>query len=102
MGFILIDSFQPDNAFLLNFWNWHPIVKVIKSLDVLPLARADGLHESCAGNGLSREEARAVAAAIRSKVLLALSSEERILLDGARTTEPDDFVFHRVDLDKNY
>jgi hypothetical protein len=53
---------------------------------------------------LTEEEARIVATAIRRSLLPDLTDDERLLLDGRRTTEPDDMTFHRApgERHKNY
>ena len=104
MGITLFDRTNNGNNWNVNFWNWRPIVEIIRSLELLPEERVDALHEQLAGNGLSESEARSVATAIRERVLPVLRSEERILLDGSTTTEPDDHVFHRPGTEerKNY
>ncbi|HEY7153514.1 MAG TPA: hypothetical protein VH575_06115, partial [Gemmataceae bacterium] len=69
-------------------------VEAIRSLGVLPEKRVDALHEQFVGE-LTQEETRAVAAAIRERLLPTLADDERLLLDGRRTTEPDDGTFYR-------
>ncbi|MEZ4310705.1 MAG: hypothetical protein R3F14_21900 [Polyangiaceae bacterium] len=77
-------------------------MEAVRALEVLPDDRASALHESYVGE-LTKEEARAVAAAIRERLLPTLAEGERLLLDGQRTTEPDDGTFYRgEDADKNY
>jgi hypothetical protein len=44
----------------------------------------------------------APADALEARVLPTLGDHERVLLDGARTSEPDDFVFHKTEQFKNY
>lgn len=104
MGISLRDVDNPELRFDVNFWHWHAIVEEIKRLCTLPEAVVDGLHEPFCGNGLSKDQARAVAQEIRSRVLPHVSAGVRILLDGTRTTEPDDGVFHArpEELDQNY
>ncbi|WP_437995090.1 hypothetical protein WMF26_27445 [Sorangium sp. So ce185] len=94
MGMTLCDEKTDEVVFDINFWHWRAIVEAIRSLCVLPAERVDALHEPFVGE-LSRDEARAVAAAIRERLLPTLQEGERLLLDGRRTTEPDDGTFHR-------
>jgi hypothetical protein len=102
MGISLRDLKQEDHWFQVNFWNWRPIVELIRRLDILPDERAVALHEPFCNNGLTKAEANLVADALEARVLPTLGDHERVLLDGARTSEPDDFVFHRTEQFKNY
>jgi hypothetical protein len=96
---------QKTNAivFDVNFWHWRAIVEAVRSLGVLPEGRVDALHEQFVGE-LTAEETRAVAAAVRCRLLSTLREDERLLLDGRRTTEPDDGVMHYepAEQHKNY
>jgi hypothetical protein len=99
----LFDQKTDAIVFDINFWHWRAIVEAIRSLKVLPEARVDALHEQFNGE-LAEAEARAVAAAIREQLLPTLGEGERLLLDGGRTTEPDDGTFYRdpAEQHKNY
>jgi hypothetical protein len=90
----LFDQKSDAIVFDVNFWHWRAIVEAIRSLGVLPEKRVDALHEQFVGE-LTQEEARAVTAAIRERLLPTLADDERLLLDGRRTTEPDDGTFFR-------
>jgi len=87
-----------ENADELGFGEgqlqWRAIVEAIRSLQVLPEPRVDGLHTPFAGE-LTQEEARLVGAAICERLLPTLGDDERLLLDGRTTTEPDDSAFYR-------
>src|SRR6476646_4181355 len=89
----LFDQKTDAIVFDVNFWHWRAIVEAVRSLGVLPEDRVDALHEQFVGE-LTGEEAWAVAAAIRERLLPTLREDERLLLDGRRTTEPDDGVMH--------
>jgi hypothetical protein len=67
---------------------------VVRRLAVLPAATVDALHEPFIGE-LCERDARVVADAIRTRILPGLADDERVLLDGRRTTEPDDGTFYR-------
>ena len=90
----LFDQKSDAIVFDVNFWHWRAIVEAIRSLGVLPEKRVDALQEQFVGE-LMQEESRAVAAAIRERLLPTLADDERLLLDGRRTTEPDDGTFYR-------
>src|SRR5258708_4194294 len=94
MGIHVSDRQSNEVIFRVNFWHWRAIVEAIRSLGVLPEPRVDSLPEPCVGE-LSQEEARAVATAIRQGLLPSLAEQERLLLDGRRTSEPDDGTLYR-------
>jgi hypothetical protein len=93
-----------DIVFDVKFWHYRAIVEAIRSLRVLPEATVDALHESWQDTGLTTEEARLVAEEIRDRLLPTLADDERLRLDGTRTTEPDDGTMHYgpTDRHKNY
>ncbi len=103
MGVTLFDQKSNAIVFDTNFWHWRAIVEAIRSLGELPEDRVDLLHEPFVGD-LTEREARTVAAAIRERLLPTLRDDERLLLDGRRTTEPDDGTFYRdpAEQHKNY
>jgi hypothetical protein len=103
MGVTLFDQKSNAIVFNVNFWHWRAIVEAVRSLRVLPDDRVDPLHEPFLGE-LTEEEARIVGAAIRERLLPTLRDDERLLLDGRRTTEPDDGTFYRepAEQHKNY
>jgi hypothetical protein len=90
----LFDQKTDAIVFDVNFWHWRAIVEAVRALRVLPEDRVDALHEQFFGE-LTEDEARAVAAAIRERLLPTLRDDERLLLEGRRTTEPDDGTFYR-------
>jgi hypothetical protein len=89
--------------FRVNFWHWGAIVEAVRRLRVLRDDRVDQLREPFVGE-LSEEEARAVGAAIRKSLLPVLGDDDRLLLDGRRTTEPLDPTFYTdpAEQHKNY
>jgi hypothetical protein len=104
VGVSLFDRKTNGIVFDVNFWHYRAIVEAIRSLGVLPDEKVDALHESWQDTGLTTEEARLVAAALRTRLLPTLGEDDRLLLDGQRTTEPDDGVMHYdpVEQHKNY
>lgn len=103
MGVTLFDQETDAIVFDINFWHWRAIVEVVRTLAVLPTDRVDAMHEPFIGE-LTEPEARQVAAALRTHALPSLTDDERVLLDGTRTTTPDDGTFHRAPSEqhKNY
>jgi hypothetical protein len=104
MGVSLFDRETDEIVFDVNFWHYRAVVETVRSLGVLTDEQVDLLHESWQDTGLTTEEARLVAAALREQVLPTLGENERLLTDGQRTTEPDDGTFHRdpEEQHKNY
>lgn len=93
LGMTLFDQKTNAIVFDVNFWHWRAVVEAVRSLGVLPEERVDALHTQFVGE-LTAEEAQTVAAAVRERLLPNLREDERLLLDGRRTTEPDDGVMH--------
>jgi hypothetical protein len=89
----LFDQKTDTIIFDVNFWHWRAIVEAIRSLGVLPESKVDALQEQFLGE-LAEDEARVVSAAIRERLLPPLTANERLLLDGTRTTEPDNGTFY--------
>ena len=94
MGVTLFDQRSNEVVFDINFWHWRAIVEAVRVLDVLPDELVESLHTPFASE-LGEAECRIVAAAIRTRLLPTLADDERVLLDGRRTTAPDDGTFHR-------
>jgi hypothetical protein len=103
MGVSLLDCQSNEVIFDVNFWHYRAIVEAIRGLGVLSDAKVDSLHECWCGNGLSANEARAVASLIRSQLMPTLADSERLMLDGTRTAAPDDgTLFLDAEQHKNY
>jgi hypothetical protein len=103
MGVTLFDHESDAAIFDINFWHWRAIVEAVRALDVIPEDRVDLLHDPFVGD-LTQVEARLVGAAIRERLLPTLRDGERLLLNGQRTSEPDDGTLHRdpAEQHKNY
>lgn len=98
----LFDQNSGEIIFDINFWHWRAIVEAVRSLHVLAEPRVDALHEQFLGE-LTAEEARAVGAAIRERLLPTLGDGDRLLLDQSRTQEPDDGTFYKgAEAHRNY
>jgi hypothetical protein len=104
MGVCLFDQKTNHIVFSVNFWHYRAIVEAVRSLQVLPEATVDSLHQNWTGSGLTTEEARLVAKALRTQLLPTLAEDERLLFDGRRTVEPDDGTMHwdAAEQHKNY
>ena len=102
MSIDLFDKQTEEICFSINSWQWKAIVEEIRRQRIISEEIIDGLHQSYCENGLTIEQCRLVASVLREKVIAKLSGTERILLDGTRTNVPDDYIFHRVEVEKNY
>lgn len=98
MGITLIDRSSEDHLLFISLRNWHAIVETVRRLRILPDAVVNGLHEPFCGNGLTREQAAAVADHLRLSVIPVLASDEHVLLDGKVTRQPQEVVL-RADAD---
>ena len=101
---MLMDNETDDVVFDVNFWHYRAIVEAIRSLRVLPDEYVDRLHEPFTGSGLTKDECRIVAAELQARFVPILEQDDRLLLNGTVTKEPDDSVFHKTDGEwqKNY
>lgn len=82
MGMTLFDRQTGHEPTLdINFWHWRAMVEAIRSTGAIPDALVDGLHEPFCGNGLTTEQARAVATALRTIVIPRLGAEDWLGLD---------------------
>lgn len=99
MGVDIHDSEDHRCTIHSNWWQWRSTVELIRSLDLLNGPRLDLLSD---GMGeLTEAEARQIASAFERQVLPGLHPDQRVLLDGAVTTEPDDGTFHRVPVEQH-
>src|SRR5215831_18009927 len=91
MGISLFDrKTGGEPAFDINFWHWRAIVEAIRSTRTLTDAQVDGLHEPFCGNGLTIEQARNVATALKSKVIPQLGNADWLGLDQSVSTNQTD------------
>ena len=104
MSFILIDTSDEERDLQLNAWHWRTILMLLDVSGAVSKERLEVMGISGACPTLSQEEARSIAAALRTKVLSGLRSDERITIDGTITKEPDDGTLFRdpKDQHKNY
>jgi hypothetical protein len=103
MGMTLFDRKTNAIVFDVNFWHWRAIVEAVRSLGVVTESRVDALHQQFHGE-LTESEARALATAMRERLLPTLGDDERLLLDGQRTSEPDEgkMYYEPSEQHKNY
>lgn len=79
-----------EPIFDINFWHWRAIVEAIRSTRAIPDAQVDGLHEPYCGNGLTGDQAHAVAVALRTTVIPALGDNDWLGLDQSVSTSRKD------------
>jgi len=109
MGVTLFDQKTNEVLFDVNFWHWRAIVEAVRSLSVLSEEKVDTLHQPFVGE-LGEADARAVAAALKERLIPTIGDSERLLLNDQMqmspesTTEPDDGTFYRdaAEQHKNY
>ena len=95
MGIDLYDRETGERGFHANFWHWGAIVESVRRLQVLADDRVSLMSEPFHPNsGLTLEECRLIANAIRTQLLPDLCDDDRVLIDGSTTRQPDDGVFH--------
>ena len=102
MGIAICDIQTNEVCFSINFWHWRAIVEEVRRLNLLPEKTVDGLHEPWCGNGLSKEQCHQVAMILKEKTIPTLEDAQRILIDGQRTTQPDDGKLYKDEIGKNY
>lgn len=102
MGVILVDLEKEDKKLFANWWNWRPIVELIKSFELLDEEMLDRMSYNGCGGALSAEQAHVVGKKLKEEILPKIRPEERVLLDLNKTAEPDDGTMHYDDQFKNY
>ncbi|WP_293914785.1 hypothetical protein [Deinococcus sp.] len=103
MGVLLTDLSNEEHSKTCNWWNWRPTLTLISTLKLLDAERLDLMGYN-AGAEVSQAEAQAIASFLEARVLPLLSENQRVLLNGSRTTEPDDGTFYEEpsEMYKNY
>jgi hypothetical protein len=94
MGVTLCDLGRDDRSEDCNWWNWRPTIELLRLSGLFDEERLE-LMGCNAGVEVSEAEARAVAQFLEERILPAVRPDQRLLLDGSVTDEPDDGTFHR-------
>lgn len=104
MGFTIrdLDPVGGAGALDVNAWQWRPTLEIIESLGFGDETRAILMHYSGVSVEFDRDEARAIARAIRERYLPRMGADTRLTADGGFIDEPDRVGFHRDDLSLNY
>jgi hypothetical protein len=101
VSFWVLDLEDETSSLKVNVWNWRPTLVLLERFRVLEPEMIERMGFNGGSGSATKAEARAIAREL--KPLLGLIGEgDRVLLDGSTTGQPDDFVFHRDDLEKNY
>ena len=104
MSFTLHDLGSEGFEFNANVWNWKAALEVIKDLDIISESKVRQMGYNAMGVKVELEDAHAIGATLREKVLPKLAPDKRIFADGTITDEPDDGTIYRDDDEqwKNY
>ena len=104
MSFTLIDQSSENFEFSSNIWNWKAALEIIKSLDIISEGKVRQMGYNATGTKVDIDDAHAIGAAIRDKVLPKIPDNGRMFADLRVTDEPDDMTLHRDDDEqwKNY
>ncbi len=94
MGVDVVDLHDRSRSIHASWWQWRPTAELIRSLGLFDGKRLD--HLSDGFGEFTQDEAQQMADALERQVLPGLQPNQRILLDGTATAEPDDGTFYRV------
>jgi hypothetical protein len=97
MSVFLIDNSDETHDLHINNWNWLTIGRILRVVKALPAERLDAIDNCLLGCSPSfeKKDARAISSALRSRVIAHMSANQRIMIDGTLTAEPDDGTFYR-------
>ena len=90
--------------FTANVWNWKAALEIIKSLDIIGDGKVRQMGVNATGVKVEADDAHAIGAMIRDKILPKLGEKGRMMADLSITETPDDMTLHRDDDEqwKNY
>ena len=101
MGVIIADKSEKIESLYASFWQWHPLVDLIESMQLLDSERITLMHEKVPVT-VTPAEAHEIVARIKAQILPRLMPQKRLLLSTEVTAEPDDLQMHYDDVAKNY
>lgn len=101
MGFVLSDLGKQLNNLDVNGWNWRPTIEIIRLANILDEQQLDWMGYN-AGCEIDQEQAFRIGQFLQGKILPNLRVGDRVEYDLSITSVPDDGVFHRDQLHKNY
>jgi hypothetical protein len=101
MGFVLSDLGKQLNDLGVNGWNWRPTIELIRLANILNEQQLEWMGYN-AGCEIEQKEAYQIGQYLQEKILPKLSEGDRVEYDLTITDVPDDGVFHRDQLEKNY
>jgi hypothetical protein len=99
MGIIIADKSEKIKSLYASFWQWHPLVDLIESMQLLDPERITLMHEKVPVT-VTPAEAHEIGTRIKAQILPRLKPEERLLLNMEVTAEPDDLQMHYDDVAK--
>ena len=95
MSFTLMDMSSESYEFTSNVWNWKAALEIIKSLDIVGDGKVRQMGYNATGVKVDVDDAHAIGAAIRDKILPRLGEKGRMMADLSVTETPDDMTLHR-------
>jgi hypothetical protein len=101
MGVIIADKSEKIESLYASYWQWHPLVGLIESMQLLDPGRITLMHEKVPVT-VTPAEAREIGVRIKMQILPRLKPDKRLLLNVEVTAEPDDLQMHYDDTAKNY
>jgi hypothetical protein len=85
----------------INGWNWRPTLELLHRTGILSDEALELMSFNGGGGEVTPDEAGRISEFLDG-YLARLGPDDRVMLDGAVTTEPDTGEFHRDDLARNY
>jgi hypothetical protein len=102
MGVFVEDLKNKDNFLIVNWWNWRPIVELIRVSGLVDRERLELMEFSGGGPKITEEESQKLAQFFEENVLSKIIPGERMLNNFSITSEPDDGTFYRDNQSLNY
>jgi hypothetical protein len=99
-----MDMGSESYEFTANVWNWKAALGIIKSLDIVGDGKVRQMGVNATGVKVDIDDAHAIGATIRDKILPKMSEKGRMMADLSITETPDDMTLHRETQEqwKNY
>lgn len=102
MSFTLVDLGDATHSREVNAWNWRPTLALIAHARIIDAERIAMMGWNCTGVQVARDEARAIAAYVDSKIMPGIQSGQGVKYDLRVAPAPDDGRFFREGLEDNY
>jgi hypothetical protein len=101
MGVIISDNAKATEDLYASFWQWHPVVDLIDSMQIIDKERITLMHEKVPV-AVNPTEAHQIGKRIKAQILPQLRSGKRLLLNMEMTSVPNDAKMHYDDPARNY